>query len=157
MSKLSKIVIVLILAVGLGVGVFFIWKGNSSDDEQNNIASQVNDENKQNSSKNEYSSDEELVKALYLEKLSKDSLYDDYRVDEVQALTDEEKKETVEWDGGQNYKETDILAYVRYSVKTVDGEYDLAGNGEPSGDWTINKSVCVCVRDGKIQSEGTGW
>lgn len=100
------------------------------------------------------------VRRLFTEKLKTDNENNteklvDYRIDEVKILTEEERQ------GGmaEEYLKTDILAYVTYSVKPKDINTTgwIAGNGQVSGDWIINKTACVCVRDGKIQFSGTGW
>ena len=80
-------------------------------------------------------------------------MYEDYRIDKVEILSEERTKEIIKWDNGQYYKEEDVLAIVTYSVKSD----ELAGNGEQSGEWVINKTACIAFRDGKIVSEGTGW
>ena len=33
----------------------------------------------------------------------------------------------------------------------------MAGNGEIEGDWITGKVVCVCIRNGEIVTDGTGW
>lgn len=83
----------------------------------------------------------------------------EYRVDEVKILSDSEKKSILEFDGGQYYKETDTLAEVTYSVKPQDVNSTnwIAGNGTKSGDWIINKTACVCIRNGEVVNSGTSW
>ena len=44
------------------------------------------------------------------------------------------------------------LATVTYSVKPKDVKTSnwIAGNGEVSGEWIINKTSCECLRNGKL-------
>lgn len=98
---------------------------------------------------------EEQIKSAYLTKLKNTYIgYVDYRIDGIKILTEEEKKSLL----NLGYQSTDVLAVVGYSIKpqSTDG-YVVAGNGEISGDWVINKSACVCYRNGEIVSDGTGW
>lgn len=122
-------VIVIVIAV-LIIGGIFICKNNNKDNKNVSIEEQI---------KNEYSKELQA--------------FEEYRIDKVEILSEERTKEIIEWDNGQYYKEGDVLAIITYSIK---GD-ELAGNGEQSGDWVINKTVCVAFRDGKIISEGTGW
>ena len=137
-----------------------VVNGNTANQTVNNNENVVNNQTQQPTNNNQtaVTSMEEELKNAYAKKLSQSSNILEYRVDSVIILTDEQKKSLLNYDNGQNYKETDTLANVRYSVKLKDkmGEY-AAGNGEVSGDWIINKSACVCYRDGQIVSDGTGW
>lgn len=98
---------------------------------------------------------EEQIKSAYLTKLKNTYIgYVDYRIDGIKILTEEEKKSLL----NLGYQSTDVLAVVGYSIKPQSTEgYVVAGNGEISGDWVINKSACVCYRNGEIVSDGTGW
>lgn len=99
---------------------------------------------------------EEQVKNAYAKLLSQRENIVEYKIDSVTILTDEQKKSLLEYDKGQNYKETDTLAVVGYAIKLKDGAIE-AGNGRVEGDWVVNKSACICYRDGQIVSDGTGW
>ena len=131
MKKTIVIIVAILIIIAVCVGGFFIWKNNHKNND-NNL------------------SVEEQIKKEYSEKLKE---YEDYRIDKVEILSEERTKEIIEWDRGQYYKEGDVLAIITYSIK---GD-EMAGNGEQSGDWVINKIVCIAFRDGKIVSEGTGW
>ena len=104
---------------------------------------------------------EDEIKKLYFEKLknadnNNPEKLADYRVDEVKILSGDDKKSILEFD---EYKDTDILAYVTYSVKPrdINNTVWLAGNGKIEGDWIVEKVACVSIRDGKIIGDGTGW
>jgi len=108
--------------------------------------------------------DETKIKELYFEKLEKSNNESqeklaDFRVDDVKILSENEKKVLLESDIGANYKETDILAYVEYSIqpRDINNTVWLAGNGIIEKDWLVGKIACVCIRDGKIVSDGTSW
>ena len=99
------------------------------------------------------------IKELYLEKLKADDNQNsekllEYRVDDVSLMD----KSQIMLDGIY-YKDTDILAIVTYSVKPQDinNSIWIAGNGVIEGDWVVEKVACVCIRDGEIISDGTGW
>ena len=104
------------------------------------------------------------VKKLYTNKLKKDNEKNtekllDYRVDKVEILSDKDKKGIVENDDTEYFKNTDTLAVVTYSVKPrdINNTEWIAGNGEISGNWIMNKTANVCVRNGEIVFSGTGW
>ncbi|MBR3002033.1 MAG: hypothetical protein IKF38_00435 [Clostridia bacterium] len=104
------------------------------------------------------------IKSLYMNRLKNDTINAteiilDYRVDKVEILSDKDKKEIVKNDYTEYLKNTDTLAVVTYSVKPKDVNKTewIAGNGEISGDWIINKTAHVCVRNGEIVFSGTGW
>jgi len=135
MQKKVGIILVAVILLGLAIfGGFMIWKNN---------------QNKKNN--NDNVSIEEQIKREFTKEL--ESSYEDYRIDKVEVLSDERTKEIIEWDRGQYYKEGDVLAVITYAIKSD----ELAGNGEQSGDWIINKTLCIAFRDGKIISGGTGW
>lgn len=131
---------------------------------QNNINTNTNNANNTNSNTannqvSPNSSIEDKVKAEYLNKLKSTYVgYTDYRIDGIRVLTETEKNSVVNNFGQGQYKATDTLAVVTYSLKpqTIEG-YQVVGNGDISGDWVVNKSACVCYRDGEIVSDGTGW
>lgn len=103
---------------------------------------------------------EDEIKDLYLKQIKKEDSENsekllEYRVDEVSIVT---------YDGivdldGEHYKDTDILAIVTYSVKPQDVNNTVwaAGNGGNDGEWIVNKSACVCIRNGEIVSNGINW
>ena len=134
MKKIFLVVIAVILIVGIAVGGFFIWKNTHKDDKKNN----------------ENISVEEQIKNEFSKELS---VYDDYRIEKVEILNEERTKEIIDWDRGQYYKDGDVLATITYSIKSD----EMAGNGEQQGDWVVDKIVCIAFRDGKIVSAGTGW
>ena len=82
----------------------------------------------------------------------------EYRIEEINVLPDEEKNEIIENFSG-DYFDTDVLATIIYSVKpkNIDSFYWLASNGEISGDWIVNKSFVVTLRNGELTNVGTGW
>lgn len=135
MKKIGGIVITLVIIVVLIISGFFILNKNYKDDNKNN---------------NENLSMEQRIKNEYSKSLE---LYEDYRIDSVEILSEERTKEIIKLDNGQYYEEGDVLAIITYAIKSD----EMAGNGEKSGDWVINKTVCIAFRDGKIVSEGTGW
>ena len=75
----------------------------------------------------------------------------DYTIENINVLSEDEKREVVENFSG-DYFMTDVLASVIFSVKPADktSMYWLAGNGEESGDWVVNKNLLVTMRDGKL-------
>ena len=108
--------------------------------------------------------DEAKIKELYLAKLEKNNNENpeklaDYRVDDVKILSENDKKSLLEAGDGLYYKDTDILAYVEYSIQPQDINNTtwIAGNGTIEKDWIVAKIACVCIRDGEIVSDGTGW
>ena len=118
------------------------------------IAETINETKTNVDSNNEKVSVEDTIKELFLAKMkeinktSSEELLD-YRVDKVEIIPDSEKQTLVE---SRNYKSTDVLADVTYSVKPKDVSTTnwTAGNGEISGEWVINKTACECLRDGKL-------
>ena len=64
-------------------------------------------------------------------------------------MSDEEKQLL---NNNGTYNKSDILAYVKYSVKPKDVNNTVweAGNGEKEGEWIINKKACECLRNGKL-------
>ena len=83
----------------------------------------------------------------------------EYKIDEINVLSDDEKQKIVE-SYSNSYFMTDVLARVTYSVRPEDPasmSFWQAGNGEESGDWMVNKSSVVTLRDGKLKNIGTGW
>ncbi len=82
----------------------------------------------------------------------------DYRVDEVKILSNGEKQNII--NNNNNYKSSDVLALVTYSIKPQNVETSewAAGNGEDEGEWIINKQACEVFRNNKL-NEGlaTGW
>ena len=81
----------------------------------------------------------------------------DYRVEKIDILSGNEKKEKVELNS--DYQYGDMLAVVRYSVKPKDINKTgwAAGNGEIEGDWIVNKAECVNFKNGELLALGTGW
>lgn len=176
MKKVIVTLLIFILIAILSFGGYMIWKLNDKIDEQSNkietiinctssdntnsevntntnvTTNVVNNIVDNNTTANE--SIEEQIKKAYLKTL-KDAGFDDYRVDKVEVLSEERTKEIIEWDNGKYYKPGDVLAFVTYAVSPAD--YGMAGNGEKSGNWVVNKTACVSYRDGQIVSDGTGW
>ena len=130
-------------------------KNTSTDNNTNTI-----DNNTNNQSANiTPETDEEIVKRLfindYLLKPEIEKLLD-YRIDNIEVLSGSKKQEIV----NMGFQSTDILAYVNYSVKVNDINTSTwsAGNGRDDVDnWIVDKTACVVIRDGKLQSVGTGW
>ena len=189
MKKSTGVILVLIIVLLLGVigvGGYFIVKGNNDTnntigelkneianlekniEDTSNIANTNSNSvaNSNTSSKKEDTTNqssnisiEQQVKSAYFNKLK--NLYPNYsdiRIDDVRILTNSEKREIINTFSTSEYKETDILAVVEYSLKpqTIDG-YVIAGNGEIKGDWVVGKTAAVCYRNGEIVSDGTGW
>ena len=101
--------------------------------------------------------DEEKIKEAYLKKIKESYLNcSDYRIDSVKVLSTAEKQELI--NSIPEYKDAEILAIVNYSIKPQDiTNYVIAGNGEVSGEWVVNKSACVSYKNGTILTDGTGW
>lgn len=101
--------------------------------------------------------EEEKIKEICMARLKQSyPNYQEYRIDNVKILTDAEKQEILQNTPG--YSATDTFAVITYSIKPESIEnYVVAGNGEISGDWVVNKSACVIFRDGQIIANGTGW
>lgn len=187
MKKVLITIIVLLLIVVLGIGAYFVWRLNEKIDEQGNQLSTLIDEVKgkkeNNTAENNVTNntvnnttttnttnttntvtttttattDEEKIKEAYLKKIKQTyQNCTDFRIDSVKVLTAAEKEELVKTI--PEYKDVEILAVVVYSIKPASMDtFVLAGNGEVSGDWVINKSACVSYKDGTILSDGTGW
>ncbi len=104
---------------------------------------------------------EETIEELFLDELKKEDDLLAYRVDSVSEVTGTEKQQILDMDGGQYYRESDVLAVVRYSVKPENMEDSnwIAGNGTEQGDWITNKVACVCLRGNKLSGKvfNTGW
>lgn len=107
---------------------------------------------------------ENEIKELYLDELKKDNNNNpekllDYRVDKVSIMSEDDKKSFLEFNEGLYYKDTDVFAYVEYSVKPQDINNSawIAGNGKIEGDWIVEKVACVTIRNGEIIGDGTGW
>lgn len=85
---------------------------------------------------------------------------DDYRVDSVTILSDEEKNELVK-QFPDEYEKNDYLGYVTYSVKPHNKDINnstwSAGSGIIKGQWIENKSRCTVLREGKLIIGGTNW
>lgn len=180
MEKSNKAVItllIIILIAILGIGGYFIYTLNNKIEEQNNSIADLKAENLKSQATIEntlktstqtsnteptnksttpvatQSSDEDIIKNLFLTKLKElnntnsEKLLD-YRVDKVEILSNSEKQAYIEMD----YSSTDVLATVTYSVKpkNVNTSNWIAGNGEISGEWIINKTACECLRNGKL-------
>ena len=132
------------------------------------VKNEVEDENQdeeepKDEEDDEEDTDENLVKDLVLDEIKltyggNNGKLLDYRVDKVVLLTDEQKKNLIKTI--DTYKETDILANVTYSLKPKDVNDPAwtVGNGEVKGDWVVNKSACVCVREEMLRGGlSTGW
>ena len=175
MEKSNKAVItllIIILIAVLGIGGYFIYTLNNKIEQQNNSIADLKAENLRSQATIEnmlktntetanttttpvttQSSDEDVIKDLFLAKVKELNNTDsekllDYRVDKVEILSNSEKQNWVE----MGYNSTDILATVTYSVKPKDVNTSnwIAGNGEISGEWIINKTACECLRNGKL-------
>lgn len=141
---------------------------NNISAQLNNVSNTIENSSTNNSTtSNTEKSQEEIVKELYLEQLKEDNEKNseklvDYRVDKVSILTGTEREKLID-DLYTNASSSDIFANVTYSVKPKDVNNTLwvAGNGEISGNWIINKSACVYIakENGSyvIKSNGTGW
>ena len=98
---------------------------------------------------------------LFLKKLStineKTKELEDYKVEDIEIVEGEEREQLKDL-----YREGDTLARVTYSVKPVkiEGSNWIAGNGEVSNGWVVNKTSCECIRNGELintTSFNTGW
>lgn len=180
MEKSNKAIItllIIILIAILGIGGYFIYSLNNKIDQQNDAIADLKSENLKNqdtienilksntqASNNESankntipetteSSDEDTIKVLFLAKLKEVNNTNsekllDYRVDKVEILSNNQKQSWVE----NGYNSSDVLAIVTYSVKPENANASnwMAGNGEVSGDWIINKTAYECLRNGKL-------
>ncbi len=180
MEKSNKgliILLLIILIAVLGIGGYFIYTLNNKIEQQNNSIADLKAENlrsqatienmlkantqtsnteatnKSTTQVTSVSSNEDVIKELFLDKLKEINNTNsekllDYRVDKIEILSDSEKQHWVE----MGYNTTDVLATVTYSVKPKDVKTSnwIAGNGEVSGEWIINKTACECLRNGKL-------
>ena len=180
MEKSNKgliILLLIILIAVLGIGGYFIYTLNNKIEQQNNSIADLKAENlrsqatienmlkantqtsnteatnKSTTQVTSESSNEDVIKELFLDKLKEINNTNsekllDYRVDKIEILSDSEKQHWVE----MGYNTTDVLATVTYSVKPKDVKTSnwIAGNGEVSGEWIINKTACECLRYGKL-------
>lgn len=126
---------------------------NSNNQNSNTQSTTQNNTTSTSTTASNQPSDESIVKDLFIAKLkelnnSNSEKLLDYRVDKVKILSDSEKQPYI----GTEYNSTDILAIVTYSVKpkNVNSSNWVAGNGEISGEWIINKTACECLRNGKL-------
>ena len=99
------------------------------------------------------SSDETIIKDLFLTKLkelnnSNSEKLLDYRVDKVEILPKSAYLSYTE----MGYLSTDVLATVTYSVKpkNVNSSAWIAGDGEIDSGWITKKTSCECLRNGKL-------
>ena len=92
-----------------------------------------------------------------LSNISGDEL-SEFKIEKVDILEDDDKEDLISNFSG-DYFVSDVLASVTYSVRPIDSNSMswIAGNGEQSGDWIVNKVQCVILRDGKLTVVGTGW
>lgn len=120
-----------------------------SNSSNTNTANTVNNTTN-NTTTTSISSDEEIknVKTAF-EKLLADNggRYSKYKVDSVRVLNDSEKQDVLS--SNSNYKTTDTLAYVNYSV--------IKADSTNTTDWIPYENICVCYRDGQIVNFGTKW
>ncbi|MBQ9314485.1 MAG: hypothetical protein IJ220_05775 [Clostridia bacterium] len=98
--------------------------------------------------------------AKYIEKASAgsgDGLAE-YMITNINILSDEEKADIIS-NFPEDYFASDVLAVINFSVRPEDPNSMAwqAGNGELSGEWVLNKSLVVTLRDGKLINIGTGW
>ena len=186
MKKFIITIIVLLLSAVLGIGAYFIWRLNGRIEEQSKEISTLVNEVKEKKEENNAAersttnkivnntntttdatnggststvskTDEEIIKEAYLKKIKESYLNcSDYRIDSVKVLNTAEKQSLV--NSIPEYKDAEILAIVTYSIKPQDiSNYVIAGNGEISGEWVVNKSACVSYKNGAIATDGTGW
>lgn len=168
MGKYKRIIIIIVFLVIAAI-VLIVSAVNKSK-QQNNIINEYNyvksningiapmnevvttNEN-ENSIKQTYLDDIRNKEVINMEKI------DDYKINEIKVLSDEEKNRVIQMYNGEVYKETDTLAYITYSVKPNDLDSALlnVGTGVKNGDWITFEDVFVCIRDGEIISAGTSW
>ena len=127
MKVINKIIILIIIIL-LCISGYFIYKGKYN--------------------KKEIIKEQFILKLKEIDENSREKLLD-YRIDEITILSDEEKQLL---NNNGTYNKSDILAYVKYSVKPKDVNNTVweAGNGEIDGEWIINKTACECLRNGKL-------
>ena len=127
MKVINKIIILIIIIL-LCISGYFIYKGKYN--------------------KKEIIKEQFILKLKEIDENSREKLLD-YRIDEITILSDEEKQLL---NNNGTYNTSDILAYVKYSVKPKDVNNTVweAGNGEKEGEWIINKKACECLRNGKL-------
>lgn len=123
---------------------------NSSNTNTANTVNNTATNTTNNTTTTSISSDEEIknVKNAF-EKLLADNggRYSKYKVDSVRVLNDSEKQDVLS--SNSNYKTTDTLAYVNYSV--------IKADSTNTTDWIPYENICVCYRDGQIVNFGTKW
>lgn len=134
---------------------------NTSKANNSNVSNDLNTNtaSTENTANNKQKSTEDTIKDLFLENLKEidnnnEEKLVEYRVDKVTIEKD------ISNDILNNYKPTDILATITYSVKPKDINETtwVAGNGIVEGDWIINKSACNYLRDGELLGGlSTGW
>lgn len=169
MGKYKRIIIIIIFLLIAAI-VLIVSAIDKSKQKNNNTINEynyvVNNSNKI-APMNEVvttTEDENTVKQTYLDDIRNgevinDEKMDDYQINELRILSDEEKSKIIKLYDGEVYKDTDTLAYITYSVKPNDLDSSLlkVGTGVQNGDWITFEHVCVCIRDKKIISAGTSW
>lgn len=133
---------------------------NTANNLENNTVSNVAGKNATSNttanSGTEYTSLKEQIKNAYNKRWTQDENVLECRIEGVEILSSEEIKSEPGY--GTYYKDGDILARVRYSIKLKDIHGSgAAGNGSVSGDWIIDKEACIVYKDGEIVQEGTSF
>lgn len=151
----KKLVLILLIAITLILVFLMIYL--LSIKPKNEIANTTLNEN--NLTSNTGTSKTDIVRKLFIDNvLSNDTNNADYKIDKITIVTDNlESLKSL-------YSEStsdDIFATVVYSIKPIDMNAGLAGNGEQQGDWVVNKSNCVYIQynngDYIVKNVGTGW
>ena len=158
MEKKFKVIIILQVLVILALGGYLVY--DKCIAKENTSTTVEKTETKEATEKTtDTTADEETVKEIFINEFLLKPDFEkplDYKIDKITILTGKEKQEIVD----MGYKTTDILATVVYSVKVEDTSTSKwnAGNGEAKdSQWFVNKSAVMAVRDGKLETIGTGW
>lgn len=180
--KIVTIVLIVLIIIALGLGTFFIFHQQQKQEDLENEVNTLKQSVKNledNVDELNYNIDElmggqenvnteiseaekeEIVQMAfekYIEESAEDTIIDysldEYRIDNVEIEYMLE---------GQEYEDS-ITATVTYSVKpATDESYNnwVAGNGEDSGEWIINKTaiceVALTAEGYTVVNAGTGW
>lgn len=168
MEKNKRIIVLIIFL--LIAAIVIILSAVSKKKNQNYIINEYNNVKYNNNGiapMNEVQTTDEnelKVKQEYLDSIRNDQALnthkiDDYKINEITILSDEEKSKIIQLFGSDFYKETDTFAYITYSIKPNDLDNSILniGTGVQNGDWITFENVNVCIRDGKVISAGTSW
>ena len=129
-----------------------IAKNNTANSTVNNTTNSITNSTNNNTINNgtNNGNEEKKIKEALEKMLAQSKNYSQSRVDSVKVLTASEKQAVIAENKNGDYKNTDILAYVTYSIVPAE-------NYSNTGTWQKKENLCVCYRDGQIISFGTKW